>query len=65
MATSTSLERKAIRIKLTKRIRELVRKVADARGSDESTFIRQTVHQELARLNFLTSDEKKALGVVP
>jgi len=36
--------------------------VAQARGVDESDVVRQAVHQELARLSFLTDNEKKALG---
>jgi len=63
MATDDNGRLEVVTVRFTKRIRELMKKVADARGSDESTLIRQAVHQELARLNFLTNDEKKALGV--
>ena len=44
-------------------IRNLINKIAKARGSDVSSVIRQAVHQELARLSFLTDEEKKALGL--
>jgi len=50
-------------VRFTKRIRDLVRQVAQARGVDEGDVVRQAVHLELARLSFLTDDEKKALGV--
>jgi len=52
-----------VHVRFSKRIRDLVKQVADARGSDESAVIRQAVHLELARLSFLTNDEKKALGI--
>lgn len=63
MATKNNGRLEVVSVRFTKRIRDLIRKVANARGSDESTFIRQAVHQELARLSFLTDDEKKALGI--
>jgi hypothetical protein len=50
-------------VRFTKRIRDLVKQVAQARGVDESDVVRQAVHQELARLSFLTDPEKKALGI--
>jgi len=52
-----------VTVRFSKRIRDLVRQVAQARGVDESDVIRQAVHEALARLSFLTTDEKKALGV--
>jgi hypothetical protein len=64
MATDDNGRLEIVSVRFTKRIRGIVRKVAEARGSDESAFIRQLVHQELARLNFLTDEEKKALGVL-
>lgn len=45
-------------------IKELARKVAKARGEDLSDFVRRAVKMELARLSFLSEDEKKALGVL-
>jgi len=51
-------------VRFSKRIRDLVKQVAQARGTDESDVVRQAVHQELARLSFLTDNEKKALGVI-
>jgi hypothetical protein len=42
---------------------ELVEKVVNARGEDKSSFFRRSVYRELARLGFLTLEDKKALGV--
>ena len=53
-----------VSVRFTKRIRELVKQVADARGLDESDVIRELVHRHLASLSYLTDEEKKALGVV-
>lgn len=44
-------------------IKELARKVAKDRGEDLSDFVRRAVKTELARLSFLSDEEKKALGV--
>ena len=52
-----------VTVRFTKRIRELVRQVAQVRGLDESDVIREAVHEKLALLSFLTEDKKKALGV--
>jgi len=52
-----------VHIRFSKRIRSLVKQIAQARGVDESDVIRHAVHEQLARLNFLSDDEKKALGV--
>ena len=53
----------ALTVRFSKRIRDLVKQIAQARGVQESDFVRQAVHHELARLSFLTDAEKKALGV--
>jgi len=50
-------------VRFSKRIRDLVKQVAQARGVDESDVVRQAVHQELARLSLLSEGEKKALGL--
>lgn len=41
----------------------LLRDVARNRGQDVSDFVRLSVRKELARLSYLTKEEKKALGV--
>jgi len=60
----TSLERRVMKVKLTKRIHGFLKQAAHTRGMSESDFIRELVHRELARLSFLSDDEKKALGVI-
>ncbi len=42
---------------------KLVKQIAKARGEDLSDFVRRAVKMELARLSFLTPDERKALGL--
>ena len=42
-----------------------VREVSKDRGEDLSDFIRRSILKELAALSFLTSDQKKALGIDP
>ena len=41
---------------------QLIKKVARARGEDLSDFVRRAVKRELARLSYLTDEEKKALA---
>jgi hypothetical protein len=41
----------------------LLQKICKARGEDVSDFIRRSVRTELAKLNYLSNEEKKALGV--
>jgi len=41
---------------------ELLKKVCGARGEDLSDFVRRAVKTELAKLSYLSEDEKKALG---
>jgi hypothetical protein len=42
---------------------ELLKKVSQDRGEDVSDFVRRAVYKELASLNFLTKQQRKALGV--
>jgi len=41
---------------------ELIKHVSKARGEGLSNFVRRSVRMELARLSFLSEEEKKALG---
>lgn len=43
---------------------ELLKQVSRDRGQDISDFVRLSVRRELARLSFLSAEEKKALEVV-
>jgi len=57
------LEYKTISFKIRAEDWEKVKKVAEARGETGSDFIRRAVRKELADLQFLSDEEKKALGV--
>ena len=50
-------------ILIEKKDLDLVKKVAFKRGERHSDFVIISIRKELARLGFLTSDEKKALGI--
>lgn len=41
----------------------LLKKICVARGENVSDFVRRATRKELARMNYLGHDEKKALGV--
>lgn len=41
----------------------LLRDITRARGEDISDFVRRAVKTELARLSYLSAEEKKALGI--
>lgn len=43
---------------------ELLKKISNSRGQAVSDFIRLSVRKELARLSFLSAEDKKALGIV-
>lgn len=42
---------------------DLIKKVSKARGETLSNFVRRATLRELARLSYLTPEEKKALGI--
>lgn len=42
---------------------ELIKKICSARGEQLSDFVRRSVRKELARLCYLSAEEKKALEV--
>lgn len=42
---------------------ELIKKVCKARGEQVSDFVRRSVRKELARLCYLSNEERKALGM--
>jgi metal-responsive CopG/Arc/MetJ family transcriptional regulator len=53
-----------INVRFERRIAEIIDQVCRARGEDRSSFIRWAVKNALATLNYLTSEEKKALGIL-
>jgi len=44
---------------------DLIKRVCEMRGEDLSNFVRRAIKLELARLSYLSEDEKKALGLRP
>lgn len=52
-----------ISFRIDDELEELIRKIARARGEDLSDFVRRAVKTELARLGYLSEEEKKALGI--
>jgi len=44
-------------------LKSLIEKICIARGEDVSDFIRRSIRKELARLSFLSDEDKKALGL--
>ncbi|MEM3872507.1 MAG: hypothetical protein QXE05_08105 [Nitrososphaeria archaeon] len=51
-------------LRLKPELKELLKKVSEARKESMSSFIKRAILLELARLSYLSEDEKKALGVV-
>lgn len=49
-------------MRIEKRILDIIDDVSKKRGGDRSTFIREIILHELAKLGFLTEEEEKALG---
>lgn len=54
---------KFIGVKFNNKDAELIKSIALARGENVSDFVRLSVRKELARLSYLTKEEKKALGI--
>jgi uncharacterized protein (DUF1778 family) len=50
-------------VRIEPSLKKLVDQVAKARGERISNFVRRAIKSELARLSYLTADEKKALGI--
>lgn len=57
------MSNKIIGVRLTTDDKELLVKVARARGEDLSDFVRRAIKKELASLSFLPDYDKKALGI--
>ncbi len=49
--------------RMTREEVDLLKQIAENRGEDLSDFVRRAVKMELARLSFLSPEEKKALGM--
>ena len=48
-------------VRFDEELYNLVKRVAKARGEDVSDFVRRSVKMHLAKLNYLSEEEKKAL----
>lgn len=57
------MAKQVIFARMTQEEVQLLKQVAKARGEDLSDFVRRAVYKELASLNFLSEDQKKALGI--
>lgn len=53
----------SIGIKFDKELHELLKSVCTARGEHMSNFVRRSVRKELARLGYMSDDDRKALEV--
>ena len=58
----TNLE-KVVGVRVTQDLYSKLRTISKARGEDVSDFIRRATLKELGYLNFLSTDQKKALGM--
>jgi len=52
-----------IAVRVEPKLKELIVRLAKARGEDVSDFVRRAIKAELARLGYLKPEEKKALGI--
>jgi uncharacterized protein (DUF1778 family) len=59
-----TLERDArIGIRIPASDAALLKRICESRGEDLSDFVRRAIRTEMAKLHFLSSMERKALGV--
>jgi len=54
---------KQIGVRITPKLYALLKRITNARGEDISDFARRAIYKELADLNFLPEEQKKALGL--
>jgi uncharacterized protein (DUF1778 family) len=54
---------KQIGVRITPKLYALLKRITNARGEDISDFVRRAIYKELADLNFLPEEQKKALGL--
>lgn len=52
-----------IGVRVSEEDRKLLDIVCKARGEDLSDFVRRSIRKELGSLSFLSSEQKKALGM--
>ena len=56
---------KVIGIRVSEDLYKQLKTISDARGEDVSDFVRRAILKELANLNYLSNNQKKALGIKP
>ena len=54
---------KVVGVRVTDNLYSQLKAVSNARGEDVSDFVRRAILKVLARLSFLSSEQKKALGI--
>ena len=54
---------KRVGVRLRPKDLQLLKTICEARGENTSTFLRRGMRRELARLSYLTPEEKKALEI--
>jgi hypothetical protein len=52
-----------IGVRVSQEDKMLVEKISKLRGEDVSDFVRRSIRKELASLSFLSTEDKKALGI--
>lgn len=54
---------KIVGVRITENLYSKLVTTSEARGEDVSDFVRRAILKELASLNFLSNEQKKALGI--
>ena len=54
---------KVVGVRITENLYSKLVTTSEARGEDVSHFVRRAILKELASLSFLSSEQKKALGI--
>ena len=57
------MSKNALSLRIKEEDKTLLEKVCKARGEDISDFVRRSIRKELASLSYLSSEDKKALGM--
>jgi hypothetical protein len=59
-----TLKNHQIGVRISARDIALLKRICRGRGENVSNFVRRAIRTEMAKLSFLTSLDKKALGIV-
>ena len=63
MTSDNVMQYQNVTVRMDCAFKQLIWKVCKLRKEDASDFIRRAVATELARLSYLSNEEKKALGI--